>query len=82
MKPFANESEAMAIGDLSIENGTSVITVSGNLEIGQDKTGLKRAQGLKEIISAIVAKLEESNDLPDKVDIPATSSTQVPNPFS
>ena len=48
IKPFANDSDSIGIGGLTVENGTDQIAVYGNLDITRDKAGLAAARKLKE----------------------------------
>jgi len=80
MKPFQDDKGSLSIGDLTAENGTAVVALSGNLEITRDKVGLKRAQALKALADAMVEQLKAS-DLPDKATAPAASTDEVANPF-
>jgi hypothetical protein len=79
--PFANDSEAVSLGDLTIENGTDQVSLYGSLDMTRDKTGLKRARALKAAVDAIVAALEAEKDLPDKI-APSEKPQQVKNPFA
>jgi len=79
--PFANDSEAVSLGDLTIENGTDQVSLYGSLDMTRDKTGLKRARALKAAVDAIVAALEAEKDLPDKI-APPEKPQQVKNPFA
>ena len=79
--PFANDSEAVSLGDLTIENGTDQVSLYGSLDMTKDKTGLKQARALKAAVDAIVAALEAEKDLPDKIE-PPEKPQQVKNPFA
>lgn len=79
--PFADDAAVRTIGGLSIENGTSTITVHGTLDLSRDRAGLVRAKALKAAVDAIVARLE-SGPLPDAVaEVPQATET-LPNPFA
>lgn len=80
MMPFANESESMQIGELTIENRTDRIAVYGNLDLTRDKDGLKNARMLKTMLDQIVKTLERDKSLPDKI-APPKKPEQVKNPF-
>ena len=79
--PFANDSEAVSLGDLTIENGTDQVSLYGSLDMTKDKAGLKRARALKAAVDAIVAALEAEKDLLDKI-APPEEPQQVKNPFA
>lgn len=81
IKPFQDNETAASIGDLSIENSTSVVMISGNLEVARDKAGLKRARTLKQLVDAVVAQLEADGNLPDEVGAAKGAADEVDNPF-
>jgi hypothetical protein len=82
MKPFADDSAVDSIGDLSAENASDAVTLSGSIEITRDKAGLKRAQSLKALVDAICGELEAA-DLPDRLERAGKSETgEVANPFA
>lgn len=80
MKPFANESDSINIGDMTVENRLDEIEMYGNLAITKDKVGLKLARELKALVDATVATLEGDKNLPDQV--PPPQSDSVKNPFA
>lgn len=83
MKPYANESEVVQIGDLTIENRLGRISLYGEIDITRDKQGLKAAQELKAVIDASLKVLEadlSKGELPDAVTLEKTVS--VDNPFT
>ena len=77
--PFADESMALQIGDLSIENRTDRVSLFGSVDITRDKIGLALAQELKGRIDQLVEALK-SEHLPEKLDV--VPPTQVQNPFA
>jgi len=82
MKPFADDSAVDSIGELSAENASDAVTLSGSIEITRDKAGLKRAQSLKSLVDAICDELEAA-DLPDRLERAGKSETgEVANPFA
>ena len=81
IKPFLDNESAAAIGDLSVENSTIAVMISGNLEVTRDKTGLKRARALKQLADAMVEQLEADGELPDKVATAKEQVKEVDNPF-
>ena len=79
IKPYQNEEEALAIGDLNVENRLDRISVYGSIELTKDKAGLEQARALKEVIDAVVAALEKEKSLPEQVQVKPTE--KVKNPF-
>ncbi|WP_052451977.1 hypothetical protein [Noviherbaspirillum autotrophicum] len=79
IKPFQNEEEALAIGDLNIENRLDRVSVYGSVEFTKDKAGLAQARALKEVVDAVVAALEKEKSLPEHVQVKPTE--KVKNPF-
>ena len=83
IKPFADDKGSSSIGDLSVENGTTAVVVSGSLEVTRDKAGLKRAHALKELADSLVEQLTAAHDLPDKLEsAQSAGTTDVANPFA
>lgn len=77
-RPYENESDAVTIGDLYVENRVDRVTIHGDVDLTRDKDGLSAARALKRILDGVVAALE-GKDLPDKV---ATEKPEtVRNPF-
>lgn len=82
LKPFDNDSQAVVVaGDLSVENGTDVVTLSGSLEITKDKQGLARAKALQALLGGIVGVLESEPSLPEKLAREDNPPSYVSNPF-
>ena len=79
MKPFADDAKVVTIEDLEIENGTSVISIHGSVQITRDKEGLRKAIALRDHAMAIAAALEGATDLPQSV--PAPTKTIIDNPL-
>ncbi len=82
MRPFADDEASQAIGELTVENGTSRIAIYGQLAVTRDKAGLKRAKQLKTILDGIVEVLEADKDLPAKVPDTTEAPVAVKNPFA
>jgi hypothetical protein len=78
--PFENESDAMEIGDLKIENRSDHIAIYGTLAVTRDKKGLEQARQMKTLIETVVRALEAKDNLPDQVAPPLKPKT-VKNPF-
>ncbi len=78
--PFANESESLGLGDLTIENRTDRVSVYGSIDLTRDQAGLAHARTLKTLLDKVVQTLEAEQDLPDKV-APPEMPEVVKNPF-
>ena len=79
LRPFQNESDSIAIGELTIENRTDQVEIYGSLSITRDQAGLAGARALKQLVDAVVAALA-AEELPERV--AEKPATQVKNPFS
>ncbi len=79
--PFRNESDAITLGDLKIENREDRIAVYGSLAITRDRAGLAGAKALKDILERIVKELEGEHDLPIRV-AAAEAPVEAKNPFA
>jgi hypothetical protein len=77
-KPYANEAEVVEIGGLTLENRLDRISVSGDVDLTLDQTGLAQARLLHGLLGEIVAKLE-ARELP--ASLPPPDVTKVGNPF-
>lgn len=82
IKPFADDDAAASIGDLTIENGTAKITVSGSVEFTRDQTGLERARALKQLADDLVAELENGSAPQSLTGTQTAAVDQVANPFA
>ena len=80
ISPFANESESLGIGDLTIENRTDRIAIYGSIDLTRDKAGLEHARILKAVLDNLVQALETEKNLPDKI-APPDLPDEVANPF-
>ena len=79
--PFQNESDAITLGDLKIENREDRIAVYGSLAITRDRGGLASAKALKAILESIIKELEGEHDLPMRI-AAAESPVKAKNPFA
>ncbi len=79
ISPFANESESLSIGGLTVENRMDRVSVYGSIDFTRDREGLTNAVSLKAIIDNIVATLKADHHLPDKISI--KPAEVVRNPF-
>jgi hypothetical protein len=77
--PYANESDVLQVGHLTLENRLDRITMSGDIDLTADKAGLEAARLLHALLGEVVAKLE-GQALPDRLPPPDVHS--VDNPFS
>jgi hypothetical protein len=77
--PYANESDALEIGDLTIENRLDQVSLYGEIRLTKDKQGLRHAKELKAIIAAVVKVLEAEKNLPERIMLKSTD--EVDNPF-
>lgn len=75
---FENESEVVIIEDLTFENRTDRVSISGGIDITRDKIGLEKIRAIKKQIDKIANKLENEN-LPDEIEVLAAKIVQ--NPF-
>ena len=76
--PYANESDVLNIGHLTIENRVDRITLSGDVDLTADRRGLADARALLQLLGDVVASLE-GRELPDK--LPEPPAETVANPF-
>ena len=76
--PYANESDVLEIGNLTIENRIDRISLSGDIDLTLDKPGLALAKQLQKLLADVVAQLEKQ-ELPDQ--LPPPEVTSVANPF-
>ncbi len=77
--PFANESDSLGIGGLTIENRIDRMSVYGSIDITRDREGLAYAEKLKMLFDDIVVVMK-AEDLPDKISIKPVE--EIANPFA
>jgi hypothetical protein len=78
-EPFANESDAVGIGELNVENRLDRISIFGSVDITCDREGLAKIKALKELVDA-TAKALAGRPLPDRVTTKPPGT--VDNPFA
>ena len=76
--PYANESDVLHIGSLSVENRLDRISLSGDIDLTQDQAGLALAKQLQQLLADVVAELEKQ-ELPKELPPPEVKT--VDNPF-
>jgi hypothetical protein len=79
--PFADDATSVAIGELTVENGTEKVALYGSLDITRNKAGLKHALALKAIVDQAVTTLSADPGLPEQQP-PADKPKTVCNPFT
>ncbi len=77
--PYANEADVVQIDNLMIENRLDRITISGDVDLTADQAGLALARRLKEVVDAVLGKLE-GQALPERLPPPDVKSVE--NPFN
>jgi hypothetical protein len=77
--PYANESEVLLLGELTIENRVDMVSIYGSIDITRDKRGLEHAQTLKYLFDSIVEVLSKE-DLPEEITLPVEVAA-IENPF-
>lgn len=78
-KAFENGSESHAIHDLTLENDLDCVSLYGNLQITKDQEGLKAAKVLQAFVNDVVQQLENTVDLPEKLQ--RDNLDEIENPF-
>src|SRR5947209_18248783 len=78
--PFKNESDAITIGNLKIENREDRIAIYGTLALTRDRPGLAAAKELQDLVVKIIKELESEHDLPLQI-AQAEATVKVKNPF-
>lgn len=64
---YENDTDGFTTGNLSINNGTEMITIEGSLNITKDKQGLEVALKLKRAVDAAIDALKRDRNLPDSI---------------
>lgn len=76
--PFANESESIVIGELTVENRLDRVSMYGSIDLTRDKPGLAHAEQLKALLDSVIQELKRK-PLPDE--IVTVEAKIVTNPF-
>ena len=79
-KPYANEADVQRIGDLEIENRVDRVTLTGDLVLTMDKSGLTLAKELQVLLSEVVKTIKANEQLPETVEL--KPAKVVKNPFA
>lgn len=79
ISPFANESDSLSIGELTVENRNDRVSLYGSLDITRDQEGLVHAERLKMLLDDIVSVMKGEH-LPDKIGL--KPAEEIPNPFA
>lgn len=77
-QPYANESQSLTIGGLTIENHVDRIQLYGSVDLSLDKAGLNDALLIKAVLDQAVSFMQ-GRALPDH--IAPESHRTVMNPF-
>ena len=77
--PFEQGTESHSIHDLTLENDLDRVNLYGNLQLTKDQAGLAAAKTLQAYLNAIVTKLEQEKDLPEKIQ--SSIENEIENPF-
>ncbi|MCO8043436.1 hypothetical protein OC498_12615 [Acinetobacter bohemicus] len=78
-KAYKDGNESHAIHDLTVENDLDCVSLYGNLQITKDQAGLKAAKVLQALLDDIVQELENTPDLPEKIE--HDEAHEIENPF-
>ena len=78
-QPYANESDVVRIGGLEIENRIDRLTLTGDLVLSRDRTGLAQARELHALLGRAIATMASDTALPDQIEVLAARTIR--NPF-
>ena len=81
-EPFNDDTTALTIAGLTIENSADRVSLSGSLDLARDRQSLDHARTLRSALDGIIAVLE-AEDLPSKA-APSLKArtTKARNPFA
>jgi hypothetical protein len=79
ISPFANETDSLNAGGLSVENRLDRISIYGSIDITRDLEGLVHAEMLKTLFDDIVIAMKRDH-LPPAISIKPAEEIQ--NPFA
>lgn len=77
--PFADDSAAATIGELTVENGYSSLVMHGSLVIGRTQEGLAAVRAMIALLATIEASIVEAPAA--DVEVEAARVDEVENPF-
>ena len=80
LKPFADDSAAIEVGDLKFENGRDRIACYGSLDLTRDKAGLALARQVQALLASVISVLEADANLPGTIPPPKKQGA-MKNPF-
>lgn len=78
--PFANDTSAFSIGEMTIENGTNKIVIMGTLEVPLTQEGLDMILPVQAVINGIMDKMTTSA-LPETFIDDVEEGGEIDNPF-
>ncbi len=85
-QPFMNDSQSLAIDELTLENQGEQVNLYGSLTLTIDKDSLSYAKELQRIINEVVQYLEDNNaqdiDKQTIIEKQQEKITEVTNPFA
>lgn len=76
--PYADESQVIQLDDFQIQNRLDKVTLSGEIDLTKDQSGLENALILLSLLQNVVATLQ-STKLPDHQSVAPVRSVR--NPF-
>lgn len=79
--PYSNESDAITIGGLNIENRLDRVSIYGSIDLTRDQAGLDHARRLQEVLADTVRALEADKNLPRHLPAPEPP-TAARDPFA
>ena len=78
-KAFENGTESHAIHDLTVENDLDCVSLYGEVQNTQNPGGRKAAKVVQALLNDIGQQLEETPDLPEKIE--RDDADEIENPF-
>lgn len=77
--PFMNEEASVSLSGLTIENRIDRVSLYGSIDLTRDRRGLERAREMKDLLTAVIAKLENEPSLPETIETKGIAA--ISNPF-